>query len=77
MGGPNLVTAPDEQQLCCVLDDTGARCLNPSRYWVGTQGIDDYTYVCADHLDAVRREEDTVVDLVAEQGSAVTTPGEK
>lgn len=60
---PKLITAPDEQQRCCVLNDNGERCLKRSKFWVGTQPIDDYTHVCAEHLQSVKRPEDTVVEL--------------
>jgi len=59
----DLITAPDEQQRCCVLDADGNRCPKRSRYWVGTNGVDDYTHTCAEHLDSVRRPEDTVREL--------------
>lgn len=63
MPQPNLVTAPDERSRCCVLDAAGNRCSKRSRYWVGTQGIDDYTHCCAEHLASVRRDGDTVLEL--------------
>jgi hypothetical protein len=58
-GGPDLVTGPDEQQRCCVVRN-GSRCEQPSRFWVGTQPVDDYTYVCGDHVQDVKRAGDTV-----------------
>lgn len=60
---PNLVTAPDEQSRCCVLDADGHRCHKRSRYWVGQNGIDDYTHCCAEHLESVRRDGDVVEEL--------------
>jgi hypothetical protein len=57
---PNLINAPDEEHRCCVLDDHGNRCPNKTVFWVGTNGVDDYTYCCTDHLDAVKRAGDTV-----------------
>jgi hypothetical protein len=59
-----FITAPDEQQRCCVLDRTAdgqqVRCPNPTRYWVGKNGVDDYTYCCKKHLAQVRGEDDAV-----------------
>ena len=48
------VTAPDEQQRCCVVID-GNRCSQASRFRVASSdgALDDYTYVCADHLALV------------------------
>jgi hypothetical protein len=60
---PNLVTAPDERNRCCVLDDDGNRCPQRSRFWVGGQVWDDYTHVCGDHVEAVKRPGDSVVRL--------------
>ncbi len=60
---PELLTAPDEQRRCCVLDEAGERCPRATRYWVGTNGLDDYTHVCAEHLEDVLRAEDTVRDV--------------
>ena len=54
-----LVTAPNERDQCCVLDANSNRCLKASKYWVGTNGTDDYTYCCAEHLDSVRKQGDT------------------
>ena len=50
----SLVTAPDEQQRCCVVID-GQRCAQASAYRVASSdgALDDYTYVCADHLPFV------------------------
>jgi hypothetical protein len=58
----SLVTAPDEQQRCCVVVD-GQRCTQASVYRVAASdgALDAYTYVCADH-----------VQLVNEPGSVVT-----
>lgn len=60
---PNLVTAPDERTRCCVLDDKGQRCPQKSRFWVGANGIDDYTHVCGDHVESVKRDGDVVEKL--------------
>ncbi len=47
----SLVTAQDEQQRCCAAVD-GRRCHQASVFRVAsTDGaLDDYTYVCADHV---------------------------
>jgi hypothetical protein len=58
---PALITAPDEQGRCCLLDGNGERCRQPSRFWVGSSGVDDYTHVCGDHVAAVARLDDIVV----------------
>jgi hypothetical protein len=34
---------------CCVVVD-GVRCWNDSKFWVGRNGVDDYTYCCHEHL---------------------------
>ena len=59
----HLVAAPDERQRCCVLDDAGNRCPQHSRFWVGANGLDDYTHVCGDHVEDVKRDGDSVVEL--------------
>ncbi len=63
--GPQLVTAHDERQRCCVILKDGKRCPQRTRFWVGepTSGYDDYTLVCIDHLEAVRRPGDVVDDV--------------
>lgn len=61
--GPNLVTDSDEKERCCVLDDAGIRCTNPAEFWVGANGIDDYTHVCTGHLESVKRPGDVVEKL--------------
>lgn len=63
MNNPKLITAPDERVRCCIFDDDGNRCPNETAFWVGTNGIDDYTHVCADHLDSVKRDGDAVHEI--------------
>jgi hypothetical protein len=63
MNTPNLVTAEDEQERCCLLNDAGARCSQRARFWVGANGLDDYTHVCGDHVEDVKREGDVVVKV--------------
>lgn len=50
----HLITAPDEQERCCVVRD-GVRCEQVTAYRVASSdgALDDYTYVCADHLSLV------------------------
>jgi hypothetical protein len=50
----NLVTAPDERDRCCVVVD-GTRCKQPTarRIAGSPPAWDDYTYVCADHVELV------------------------
>jgi hypothetical protein len=60
---PQLITAPDEQERCCVLDKGGNRCPQKSRFWVGSNGIDDYTHVCGDHVQDVKRPGDAINKL--------------
>jgi hypothetical protein len=66
MKNPPLITSSDERERCCVLGENGSqesRCPQPSRFWVGKNGVDDYTHVCGDHVEDVRQEGDTVVKL--------------
>lgn len=37
--------------------------MEPSRFWVGQNGLDDYTYICTGHLSDVMRPEDKVLDV--------------
>ena len=47
----HLVTAADERQRCCVVVD-GHRCEQASVFRVASSddALDDYTYVCGDHV---------------------------
>lgn len=53
---------------CCVLlGSPPVQCINLAQFWVGPEqsnGIDDYTEVCADHVDTVREDDDVVVRLL-------------
>ena len=60
---PDLVTTPDKQQRCGVLDKDNNRCPNRAQFWVGANSIDDYTCVCSEHLSTVKMEGDTVVRI--------------
>lgn len=57
----SLATAPDERQRCCVIID-GRRCENATTYHVAAPdgALDDYTFVCALHLELVRGPDDAV-----------------
>lgn len=64
MGSPVLLTVPNEnERRCCILDDTGNQCPQRSRFWVGSNDVDDYTHVCGDHVEEVRRDGDEVRSL--------------
>jgi hypothetical protein len=60
----SLVTAPDEREHCCVVQD-GARCTRPTAYKVAAidGSLDDYTHVCEEHLALVRRDSDVVTSI--------------
>ncbi|MGE3483300.1 MAG: hypothetical protein AB7L09_00895 [Nitrospira sp.] len=48
-------------RLCCVID-----CSQRAYFWVGpadSNGIDDYTEVCADHIEDVKQSSDIVAPL--------------
>lgn len=60
---PDLITAPDEQSRCCILDDQGNRCPNKSEFWVGKNDVDDYTHACSAYLEEVTCEGDIVQEL--------------
>lgn len=61
----SLVTAPDERERCCVVDEHGARCEQRTAWIVRGPGgeMDDVTHVCGDHVEIVRRPGDTVERL--------------
>jgi hypothetical protein len=63
--GWTLITAPDERERCCVLHE-GRRCERPTAFRVaGPSGaLDEYTYVCAQDLELVRRPDDIVTSIV-------------
>lgn len=60
MNDPQLVTDSNESDRCCLLDANGNRCSQQARFWVGANGIDDYTHVCGDHVEDVKRDGDSV-----------------
>jgi len=62
--GWSLATAPDERERCCVIID-GRRCENTTAYQVAARdgALDDYTCVCALHLELVRGPDDVVTPI--------------
>lgn len=41
-------------------------CPQKAKWWVGpkkSNGLDDYTEVCSDHVEDVKRDDDVVVEL--------------
>lgn len=50
----SLVTSPDERERCCAVID-GERCTRPTEFRVESAdgALDDYAYVCADHVQLV------------------------
>ena len=48
---------------CTVIDDKGQRCPCRAQFWVGRDGTDDWTLVCADHIEIVRGEGYAVISL--------------
>lgn len=67
------LTVPREdlgsRRKCCVMqgaEDNQVQCVHDAQFWVGPEksnGTDDYTEVCADHVDSVLGESDVVVRL--------------
>lgn len=49
----SLVTAPDELERCCVEID-GVRCAARTAWRVAGDALDEYAYVCGDHVELVR-----------------------
>ena len=50
----SLVTAPDERERCCFVDERDVRCEQPSAFKLSGTALDEYTYVCDGHLEIVR-----------------------
>ncbi len=46
----------DHDPQCCTIMPDGTCCPNPSSFWVGHDGVDNYTYCCTDHLSETRRQ---------------------
>lgn len=57
----DLITVPDEFDRCCVLT-RGERCSQPTAWRVtgADRALDEYAYVCGDHVELVRRPGDVV-----------------
>lgn len=60
---PKLITAPDERNRCCVLNEADERCIFPAKFWIGQNHIDDYTHTCEHHREEMIREGDSVEPL--------------
>lgn len=50
----SLVTAPDERERCCFVERRDVRCEQRSEFRISGNAWDEYTYVCAGHLEIVR-----------------------
>lgn len=61
MGNPILM--PQTTSWCCFIGEDGHSCQQPARFWVGSDIFEDYTEVCEDHVEDVKRDADTVVRL--------------
>lgn len=50
---------------CCYMDDvTGFMCENLATTWIGTDGIDNYTHSCDEHVDKLKEPGDTIRPLI-------------
>ena len=47
---------------CCLIDDGGRACTRQAKFWVGTSDY-DATHVCADHVEIVKCDGDSVHPL--------------
>lgn len=54
------VTIHDAQ--CCFVHETGERCPQVGRFWIGRTFL-DYSYGCGDHAEDLRGANDTVIDM--------------
>jgi hypothetical protein len=59
----SLVTAWDERERCCLVID-GSRCSQRSAIRLADGAWDDYTFVCADHVELVRRPGDVIETIL-------------
>jgi len=60
---PQLVTGQDEREQCCVMLNPLVRCPKRSEFWVGKDGLDQYTHVCKEHVADVIMDGDVVREL--------------
>lgn len=71
----SLITAADELTRCCVVTDQ--RCAHVVRWRCASpSGADDYTHVCACHLELVRRPDDRVTPVAPGAVAAARPPGD-
>ncbi len=53
-----------KQENCCYIDNiTKQLCNEEADYWVGTDGVDQYTHVCANHVHSVTGARDLVLNM--------------
>lgn len=45
-------------EVCCEIG-----CDKPAEWWIGKDGVDDYTYACDEHREALTSEGDTSVHV--------------
>jgi len=67
----SLVTAWDERERCCLVMD-GSRCSQRSAVRLADGAWDDYTFVCADHVELVRQPGD-VIEPISELDAVEAT----
>lgn len=58
-----VADSTDPERCCVILDASGKRCAGLARYWVGCNGVDDYTHVCDNHVEDVLCEGDIMLNL--------------
>lgn len=69
----SLITAPDEEERCCVVID-GSRCEQPTVFRIegADRAWDDYTFVCRGHLALVKQPGYLVIEVAR---PTTATPG--
>lgn len=63
MGQTQTMVDDGIRNQCHVLDKNGNRCKQKARFWVGSNPVDDYTYVCGDHVEDVKEADHVVHKL--------------
>lgn len=53
---------------CCFISDDGERCPRKATHWVGSNPVDDYTHVCAEHVADMIGEGQVVHELSGRNG---------